>query len=115
MLEIDVNGAETIRRRIPEALVVLLVPPSPHDQEARLRGRGDDEEHVRARLAMAAEEEARGRSIADAVVVNDHLERAVEEVAAIVERRRREGLQGSADTVGSTGADRDPAGRDTTD
>lgn len=115
LLEIDVNGAETVRRRIPQALVVLLVPPSPAAQEARLRGRGDPEEHIRARLAIAAEEEGRGRALADAVVVNDELDRAVEEVAAIVERRRREDRDDPAGTTGFVGADGGAAGSDTTD
>lgn len=88
VLEIDVNGAEWVRRRRPDALVVLLLPPSLTELEGRLRSRGDPEEPLRARLALAAEEEERGRTVADAVVVNDDLDRAVAEVAAIVAGRR---------------------------
>jgi guanylate kinase len=89
VLEIDVDGARQVRARHPDALVVLIVAPSKDVQEARLRARGDDEEHIRRRLDMAAKEEAAGRSFADAVVVNDDVDRAAGEVAGILERYRR--------------------------
>ncbi len=57
-------------------------------QEARLRARGDDEKHVAKRLAIATAEEVKGRALADAVVVNDDLDRAVAEVAGILASRR---------------------------
>jgi guanylate kinase len=89
VLEIDADGARQVRARHPGALVVLIVAPSTAAQEARLRARGDDEAHIRRRLEMAAREEADGRSIADAVVVNDDLDRAAGEVAGILERYRQ--------------------------
>jgi guanylate kinase len=84
VLEIDVDGARQVRSRHPDALVVLIVAPSKDVQEARLRARGDDEEHIRRRLDMAAKEETDGRSFADAVVVNDDVDRAAGEVAGIL-------------------------------
>lgn len=89
VLEIDVAGAENIRNQMADALVILLVPPSREEQERRLRGRGDPVEAVEARLAASADEEARGRAVADVVVVNDELDRATREVAALIEGRRR--------------------------
>ena len=89
LLEINVQGAEQVRQHRPDALVVLLVAPSRDVQEARLRARGDDEEHVAKRLALADIEEGKGRALADAIVVNDDLERAVAEVAGILACRRR--------------------------
>lgn len=88
LLEINVQGAEQVRRHRPDALVVLLVAPSREVQEARLRVRGDSDEHVAQRLALADVEEAKGRALADAIVVNDDLERAVAEVAGILASRR---------------------------
>jgi len=88
LLEINVQGAEQVRRQRPDSLVVLLVAPSREVQEARLRKRGDDGEHVAQRLALADAEEAKGRVLADAIVVNDDLDRAVAEVAGILARRR---------------------------
>ncbi len=88
LLEINVQGAEQARARHPDALVLLVVAPTPAEQEARLRKRGDDEDHVQRRLAIAHAEEDKGRRLADAIVVNDDLDRAVAEVAGILARRR---------------------------
>lgn len=89
LLEIDVQGARQVVDRRPGAVVVLLVPPSPAVQEARLLARGDDPEHVRRRLAAAERETAAGADLAGPnVVVNDDLDQALNQVAAIVERAR---------------------------
>jgi guanylate kinase len=90
LLEIDVQGAEQVRARTPDAVVILLLAPSRAAQEARLRGRGEDDATVARRLAEAEREEAKGRDLADHVVVNDELNRATGEVAAIVEAHRTE-------------------------
>ena len=89
LLEIDVQGAAQVRERHPDAVVVFVEAPSRQAQEARLRGRGDREELIARRLAAAPEEERAGRALADHIVVNEDLDRAVEEVAAILEFRRQ--------------------------
>lgn len=88
LLEIDVQGAEQVKARAPDALVVLLVPPSEAEQESRLRGRGDPEDRIRQRVEAGRAELARGRALADYEVLNDDLERTVAEVAGIIESRR---------------------------
>ena len=89
LLEIDVQGAAQVKARHPDALVVFVEAPSRRAQEERLRGRGDRDDVIARRLAAAPHEEAAGRALADHVVVNDDLGRAVEEVAAILESRRQ--------------------------
>ena len=89
LLEIDLQGAQQVLARYPEALLVLLVPPSPEVQAERLRHRGDSEEEVQRRLAKGREEERLGRSLTPHVVVNDDLERALGEVAGILDGHRR--------------------------
>ncbi len=79
-----------MRERCTGVVAVLLVPPSWVELEQRLRGRGDRPEHVARRLALGEHEVERGRALADEVVVNDDLERAVDDLAAIVDRARRE-------------------------
>jgi guanylate kinase len=88
LLEIDVQGATQVKAHDPGAVVVFVVAPSRAEQEARLRGRGDPPGAVARRLAMAEGEESAGRALADHVVVNDDLSRAVAEVAGIVEAER---------------------------
>lgn len=89
LLEIDVQGATQVKARHPEAVVVFIEAPSREVQEARLRGRGDREDVISRRLAIAPAEERVGRELADHIVVNDDLSRAIEEVAAILESRRQ--------------------------
>ncbi len=95
LLEIDVQGARDVKERQPGSIVILVLPPSREAQEARLRGRGDPPEIIARRLAKAAEEEATGRALADHVVINDDLGRAVDEVVGIVEGHRRRQADGS--------------------
>ncbi len=93
LLEIDVQGAEQVRARHPDAAVFLILPPSREELEARLRGRGDEEAHVEARLALEGEEVARGRALGAYEIVNDDVERAASQILSILEglRRRRSG------------------------
>ncbi len=88
LLEIDLQGARQVRTLRPDAVLILLVPPSPEDQEARLRARGDDESAIAERLRTGVEEVREGRTLADATVVNDDVTRATAQVAGIVEGRR---------------------------
>lgn len=89
LLEIDRQGAEQIRARHPDAVVVLLLPPSPEVQAERLRHRGDDEAAVARRVATGREEVAALRRLADHVVVNDDVDRAVAELLGILDVHRR--------------------------
>ena len=88
ILEIEVDGAAQVKKKEPEAVIILVVPPSREVQERRLRSRGDDEAHVQRRLGVAEAEEQIGRTLADHVVVNDDLDRAVSEVAGILAKYR---------------------------
>lgn len=91
LLEIEVRGAEQVRLAHPEALVVFIATPSREVQAERLRGRGESDEQIAVRLARAPMEEESGRRIADHVVVNDDLDRAVDEVARILASHRSTG------------------------
>lgn len=88
LLEIDLNGALQVRDRMDDAVLILVVPPNGDELERRLRGRGDAERDVRRRLELAETEVRDGRRVADHVVVNDELDRAVREVASILDGYR---------------------------
>ena len=88
LLEIDVQGAHEVRARVPEAVMILLEPPSLEELERRLRERAtEDEASIAERLAKADWELSSDRWF-DHVVVNDELERASSQVAAIIEASR---------------------------
>lgn len=89
LLEVDVQGALAVKAACPEAVLVFLAPPSREEQRRRLERRGQDSaEAVARRLAEADAEEAAARAHFDAVVVNDEVDQAVREVAAILARHR---------------------------
>jgi guanylate kinase len=84
VLEIELQGARQVRDAMPEAVQVFIAPPSLDALRARLMGRGTDTpEEVEARLRTAEGEMAARDEFAH-VVVNDRLEQAVDELAAIV-------------------------------
>jgi guanylate kinase len=89
VLEIDLNGARHVKERYPDAVVILVEAPSQEELQRRLRGRGDDEEAIQRRLALADSEVAEGRLLADHEIVNDDLDRATDEVARILDAHRR--------------------------
>lgn len=88
VLEIEVDGARQVKARHPDAVLIFVLPPSREEQARRLRGRGDPEQKVDQRVRKAEEEEPVGRSIADHVVVNDDLDRTVDEMLAIIDSCR---------------------------
>ena len=83
VLDIDVQGARQIQKKVPEALLVFVIPPSAEVLVSRLTKRGTEaDEEVARRLRAGRKELARAREF-DHVVVNDDLERAVEEVRRV--------------------------------
>jgi guanylate kinase len=84
VLVIEVQGAEQVLERVPGAVMILIVPPSRADERRRLQARGDSPEDIERRLRSAVIEEEVGRRLAHHVVVNDDLDRAVDEVAGIL-------------------------------
>ena len=84
VLEIEVQGARQIRTTMPEAVQVFIAPPRLESLRQRLESRGTDEsESIEARLEVA-EEEMKARSEFPYEVVNDDLDRAAQELRAIV-------------------------------
>ncbi len=89
LLEIEVQGAEQVLKKDPDAVVFLILPPSMERLEERLRARGDDDEHVADRLRSAPAELEKGHELASYVVVNDDLQGASGEILSILEELRR--------------------------
>jgi len=88
ILEIDVVGARQVRERVPGSVLIFVEPPSMDELERRLRGRATEtEERIRLRLETA-DWELGQKDWFDHVVINDDLERASGEVAAIIDASR---------------------------
>lgn len=100
LLDVDVQGGVRVKREMPDAVLVFLLPPSMRDLEERLRGRKTEtEEKVQKRLARAPDE-IRCLAQYDYVVVNHTVEHTFRELEAIVtaEGLRRERLVDGAGT-----------------
>lgn len=92
LLDIDVQGASQVREKMPDAVTIFLMPPSPEILATRLRNRSRAEgavleEVISRRLAKARQEIENYREYGY-ILVNDILDRAVEEMAAIVASER---------------------------
>lgn len=85
VLEIDVQGGLNVRKVWPGAVLVFIEPPSASELERRLRGRGtEDEASIELRLKNSAAEMATAASY-DERIVNDDLDRAVDELADLID------------------------------
>ncbi len=88
LLEIDVPGGRTVKERLPDAVLVGVLPPDRSVLEKRLRGRGRDTRvEMEGRLSAAAAEMESLLGY-DYIVINDDLDAAVEGIACIVRSRR---------------------------
>ncbi len=92
VLEIDVQGSFIVKQKMPEAITVFVKPPSMAELRRRLEGRGSESAEERELRIKNAETEIACACRYDYVVVNDDLERTVEEIISIV-RKNREELQ----------------------
>ena len=100
LLDIDVQGAVQVIHRVPEAVSIFVVPPSPEVLERRLRNRSQaegvtDEAVIQRRLAQAKQELLTLNKY-KYVLINDALEEAVTELRAIVQFERGEGGEAPA-------------------
>ena len=84
VLEIDVQGATQVKKKLPSAIAVFIVPPSRRELEKRIRARGQDSDDEIARRLDRARQELERYAEYDYTVINDDRERAVREVQAIV-------------------------------
>jgi guanylate kinase len=84
LLEIDTQGARQVKELHPDALLIFVDAPSRDEQRRRLEGRGDAPDRIQERLDLAVTELERAEALGMHRVVNDDLERAVQEVEALV-------------------------------
>jgi guanylate kinase len=87
VLEIDWQGAQQVRKSLPECVTLFVLPPSRASLEERLRNRRTDSEDVIARRLRDAVGDMSHWNEFNYVVVNDDFERAVEDLVSIVEGR----------------------------
>jgi guanylate kinase len=101
LLDIDVQGAQQVKKSIPDAASIFILPPDREKLEWRLRNRGLDSEEVIRRRLDTARREIENYPKYDYILVNERLERATDELKAIVlaERIGRSGAKPSPEEL----------------
>ena len=83
VLEIEIDGARQVRKSSPEAKLIFIAPPSWEELVKRLEGRGTDSDERRAERLALAQEEMAAQNEFDYVVVNDQLERVIDQLVSL--------------------------------
>lgn len=88
IIEVDVNGAANIRKKLPEAVSIFIMPPTFNELERRLKGRGTESDEVIAKRMNEALAEIKRATEYDYIVVNDDIEVAVDNINAVIQGHR---------------------------
>ena len=83
VLEIEIDGARQVRKSSPDAKLIFIAPPSWEELVKRLEGRGTDSDERRAERLALAQEEMAAQNEFDYVVVNDQLERVIDQLVSL--------------------------------
>ncbi|MGB3082024.1 MAG: guanylate kinase [Candidatus Omnitrophota bacterium] len=89
ILSIDVKGAREVRKKFPESIGIFIMPPSIEELASRLKKRNTDKDSAVSTRLKEAEREMTASDEYDYLVINEDLEKAVDEVQAIIETERR--------------------------
>jgi len=90
LLDIEPKGAAQVRKSVPDATLIFIMPPSMEELERRLRGRGDTPEDQIALRLERAHWEMEQRLWYDHVVVNDSVQRCADEILNIIAEKADE-------------------------
>jgi guanylate kinase len=88
VLEIDVQGATQVKKALPSAVAIFIMPPSRQELEKRIRARGQDSADEIARRLNRARQELERYNEYDFTVINDDSQRAIEDVQSIIRGTR---------------------------
>lgn len=88
MIEVDVNGAANIRKKLPQAISIFIMPPSYEELRRRLSSRGTETDAIiEKRMKIALSEIARADEY-DYIIVNDDINIAVNDIVSVIENSR---------------------------
>lgn len=90
ILEIEIQGAQQVKEKMPQALTVFVMPPSAEELKKRLIDRNTETMDVIQERLQRAKEESKGIEWYDALVVNDKLEESVEALHRLIQAKHAE-------------------------
>jgi guanylate kinase len=111
LLELELVGARKVKRKVPDAVMVFIAPPSLYELERRLRGRGTDSEQKIQKRLRRAREEIRAVREFDYAIVNDQLEDAVRLFQTVIAAERARAFHLTDDQVNAFLRETGPDGR----
>ncbi len=88
LIEVDVNGAKSIREKLPEAVSIFIMPPSFEELKIRLSGRGTESEEIIEKRMNESLGEIKRANEFDYIVVNDDIYEAVDDIIKIIKISR---------------------------
>lgn len=88
IIEVDVNGAAQIRKKLPEAVTVFIMPPSFEELKRRLVGRGTESEELIEKRLRSALDEIRRAEEYDYIIVNDDAAAASQSLMSVIKSCR---------------------------
>ena len=83
--ELDIQGAQSIKKALPRAVLVFIEPPSLDDLLLRLRGRGTEDPESISKRVIAAYDEVKNKGLYDHIIVNEDVGRAADELTRILD------------------------------
>jgi guanylate kinase len=83
--ELDIQGAQSVKKALPKAVLVFIEPPSLDDLLLRLRGRGTEDPESISKRVLAAYDEVKNRGLYDHIIVNEDVGRAADELTRILD------------------------------
>ena len=89
ILEIEVQGALNIKKKVPDAVLIYMLPPGAETLYKRLRGRGTETDEVIAKRMRRAEQEARNVEQYDYIVINNDVDECAMELHTLIRAQRR--------------------------
>ncbi len=88
LLDIDIQGGRSIKKAIPDSVLIFILPPGLNELRERLNGRNTETDDIINKRVEAALKELKSWNEYDYAVVNDELEKAVAEVDTIIHAER---------------------------
>ena len=88
ILEIEIQGALNIKKKVPEAILIYMLPPSAKTLKERLTGRGTETEEVILKRMKRAAEEAAGVEQYDYIIVNEDADECAQELNCLIRAQR---------------------------
>ena len=89
LLEIEIQGALQVKEKLPETVLVFIMPPSISELYDRLKGRGTETDEVIQRRMLRAAEESQGIEQYDYILVNDDIDTCVESLHRMIQSEKR--------------------------